>query len=62
MPDSLIYGPILYVLLNAITPSMMEDFPLVGITSTDEEPLFNKQDRIYMITKYIQGDTVTFPQ
>lgn len=40
----------------------MEDFPLVGTTSTDEEPLFNKQDRIYMISKYIQGDTVTFAQ
>lgn len=39
---------------------MMKDFALVRITSTDEEPLFNKQDRIYMISKYIQGDTVTF--
>lgn len=38
----------------------MKDFALVRITSTDEEPLFNKQDRIYMISKYIQGDTVTF--
>lgn len=62
MLDSLRCEPLSYVLLNTITLSMMEDFPLTGITSTDEELLFNKQDRIYMISKHAEGGTVTFAQ
>lgn len=41
---------------------MMEDFPLTGINSTDEELLFNKQDSIHMISKYIEGGAVTFAE
>lgn len=56
MLDHLKYGPILSAVLNAITPSRMEDFPSAGMTSPNEEWLFNKQDRIDRISKYFQGD------
>lgn len=56
MLDHLKYGPILSAVLNAITPSRMEDFPSAGMASPNEEWLFNKQDRIDRISKYFQGD------